>query len=164
MKATLVSLRSRYGLSQEDLAGFLGCSRGLLGNVEKNRRGLPPATHKALNHLLEALVQPHPPVEGQGLAPSESWLRNQRYRLHRLRRQIAALEERLHQMHHQQYLLSYLEVRPSLSSSQLRWIAARKTLLNTSLRPANWQRLATLQTQAASLEFALNLWGSRKGD
>jgi transcriptional regulator with XRE-family HTH domain len=58
------AIRAHFALSQEELARFVGVSRGLLANVELGRRELP----EAAEHRLWVLARQLPPPDGQGPA------------------------------------------------------------------------------------------------
>jgi transcriptional regulator with XRE-family HTH domain len=60
--STEAAIRTHFGLSQRDLARYLGVSQGLLGHYETGRRPAPPAVVQRLTPLALLL----PPPEGYG--------------------------------------------------------------------------------------------------
>ena len=65
--ALTAAVRRHFGISQEDMAGFLGISQGQLANIEAGRRGLSAAALLRLNPLAALLPESEPPAE----APAE---------------------------------------------------------------------------------------------
>lgn len=66
--SALRKLRAHFGLSQAELANYLGLDRSLLAHVEANRRPLPLAATWRLVPLLN-LLPPHGPGSGSLLPP-----------------------------------------------------------------------------------------------
>ena len=65
----LRALRTHLGLSQADLAQYLGIDRSLLTHVEADRRSLPLAATWRLLPLLALLPAPHGPAPADPLPP-----------------------------------------------------------------------------------------------
>ncbi|MDO7847328.1 helix-turn-helix transcriptional regulator [Hymenobacter sp. M29] len=63
--STLRAVRKHFGLSQADLAEYLGIDRSLLTHIEANRRPLPLGATWRLLPLLSVMPPPH------GTAPAE---------------------------------------------------------------------------------------------
>ncbi|MDO7873096.1 helix-turn-helix transcriptional regulator, partial [Hymenobacter sp. ASUV-10] len=54
------AVRQHFGLSQQELAAWLGLSEASAGHLETGRRGLSPATAEVLAPLLRQLPAPGP--------------------------------------------------------------------------------------------------------
>lgn len=64
--ALTADVRRHFGISQADMAGFLGISQGQLANIEAGRRGLSAAALLRLNPL--AALLPNTPLPDEPLA------------------------------------------------------------------------------------------------
>jgi len=58
----VAAVRQYFGLSQEEMAGWLGSSKALSGHLETGRRTLNPEAAAALAPLVAALPPPNSPV------------------------------------------------------------------------------------------------------
>jgi transcriptional regulator with XRE-family HTH domain len=118
--STAATVRAYFGLSQAELAQFLGITRALVGHVETGRRELSRAHSKQLDLLADLL----PPPEGEGPAepaavPPETepldalpLRRRQRrclWKARKLRWELEKLEGQAHRARRWQQLLPRLQ-------------------------------------------------------
>jgi transcriptional regulator with XRE-family HTH domain len=93
------STREQLGLSQEDLAGYLGISLHMLESVELGRRYLPRASEQTAVDLINAVInrQRTPPVNHTPAPPADYQIQlvNRLYRkcTIKLNRRISKLEK-----------------------------------------------------------------------
>ncbi|MBC8083636.1 MAG: helix-turn-helix transcriptional regulator [Hymenobacter sp.] len=120
----MAAVRAYFGLGQEELAHYLGVSRGLVAHVETGRRQLSPAVYERLLPLALLVPDaPHPPVPDAELpatapAPTPGPLDARRdycaWKANQLRRELRAFTTRAtHARHWQQALPVLLAALPS---------------------------------------------------
>lgn len=98
----LLAVRAALGLTQAELARWLGVSRERVAQAEIKQRALPFAAWPQLTALTVALaapLAPPPPEPAPLLAPVRARLRECRYQAERLRLRLRELETAAEPMH-----------------------------------------------------------------
>lgn len=130
------TIRNLFGLSQEEMAMFLGISRGQWAMFEIGQRDLPSAANIKFSIILSHLYNVKQPSEESQLVLKEEqekrqeWLKREKsnleYKKYMLERKILAIENKREQCYAALEVVSYLESEKEQKSQTLgRGIAAR---------------------------------------
>lgn len=154
------SIRKALGCNQDQLATYLGVSRGLLANVERRRRNLPSNAELKLLDLYLVILNTQPVPEPPASLPDKAtnlWLRQLQMQVTRQQRRVEAMQaKRQAAIHSLQYIAA---IREEVANGEALDIFLR-VLEAKANADANWftaEKLALEQLKLQSLEAALTV-------
>lgn len=158
------SIHKALGCNQDQLATYLGVSRGLLANVESKRRTLPANAELKLLELYLVILNTQPAPEPPACLPdkeTDKWLRQLQMQLTRQQRRVEAMQaKRAAAIDSLQYIAAireqvangealdlFLRVLEAKANADDRWFTAEKLALE-QLKLQSLEAAVTIARQA----------------
>lgn len=159
----LQTLRTRYGLSQAQLAEYLSVSRAQVSMAEQGKRTLTAAAWAKLQPLTDLLSSPTPSPAAVTTSLDTASREALQHRLRECSRQAAQLRQELAQLRAQaaQHQAVVLELLPLLSPQTLAteattdqaWLKARETEATEELKRSGPAAQILLELRIEALEY-----------
>lgn len=172
MRQILKNLRTTIGISQRQLAAFVGGDRTQLVRAENGERNLCDAANLQLIHMIPAysmLQQISPPLEEMPATDLEDFARHAaycRYKVTALQRQLKQLQTIQLTAHRLKVFVEQLsrEMDNNLSPRQERWLQERAYEAEKRLEQSNHGRQRKLELQIAALQAEATIYENVTND
>jgi transcriptional regulator with XRE-family HTH domain len=151
----------KMGISQRNLANFVGTAQSLISRSEAATRNIPPDANIQLINIYTILSKLHPPSSAKPTEEEKAYCQQQAEwclaQCHPLQKQLAAMQANYQQADTMpQFLNVYTEQHTALNDKKQRWVDEQRYQAEKKLAANGWLAQQQLQLKLALLQYEAN--------